>query len=475
MVSYLLHQNGTSIFDPAVGPGTFFRAAKHVAEELGRNVELLGYEIDPTIFQEGTKLGLTEADFQQVKVSDFLLNPPEELFPAIIANPPYIRHHRLSAEQKTYLKSLSKKILGWAIDGRAGIHVYFFIQSLILLQPDGRLAFIMPADTCEGIFAARLWLWILTHYRLDAVISFAPGASPFPKVDTNPLIFLIKNAPPSDTFFWVLCNTEGTDTLKEWIRGEFQGPSNEDLTIYPRFVAEALETGLSRKPSLATKSKYTLKDFAKVVRGIATGANDFFFLTRQDAKNLNIPGEFLHSAVGRTRDVKEQIITSNLMDALDEQGRPTLLVSFDGRPVSSFPEPVQKYIQHGVELGLPAKALISTRNPWYKMETRLPPSILFAYLGRRNCRFILNQAGVLPLTSFLAIYPLQDSRDSLEKLWHLLNDPAVIANLSLVGKSYGDGALKVEPRALERLPIPDNLISDIGLHRIKKSRNATLF
>ena len=46
------------------------------------------------------------------------------------------------------------------------------------------------------------------------------------------------------------------------------------------------------------------------------------------------------------------------------------------------------------------KTLISTRNPWYNMEKRENPEFLFAYLGRRNTRFIRNEAGVVPLTGF---------------------------------------------------------------------------
>jgi hypothetical protein len=33
----------------------------------------------------------------------------------------------------------------------------------------------------------------------------------------------------------------------------------------------------------------------------------------------------------------------------------------------------------------------------------------------------------------------------------------------MIGKSYGDGAIKVEPRSLEKLPIPDSVIEQSGL------------
>jgi hypothetical protein len=33
----------------------------------------------------------------------------------------------------------------------------------------------------------------------------------------------------------------------------------------------------------------------------------------------------------------------------------------------------------------------------------------------------------------------------------------------MIGKSYGDGAVKVEPRSLEKLPIPDSVIEQSGI------------
>src|SRR5262249_59599853 len=94
------------------------------------------------------------------------------------------------------------ELMGKEWDGGAGLHVYFLLRALQLLSDGGRLAFIVPADTCEGVFAGTLWRWITSRYRLDAVVTFTPGASPFPNVDTNPIILLIRNARPEAHFMW---------------------------------------------------------------------------------------------------------------------------------------------------------------------------------------------------------------------------------------------------------------------------------
>ncbi|MEO6724869.1 MAG: N-6 DNA methylase [Blastocatellia bacterium] len=465
MVEYALAGGSRKLFDPAVGAGAFFRAAKAVSKERGVTLSLAGAEIDQTALAQAEQQGLSASDLAQVRIADFVLDPPPSRLTAIVANPPYIRHHRISAAIKEKLKRLGKEITGKMLDGRAGLHIYFLIRALDLLNEDGRLAFIMPADTCEGIFAGDLWKWVARNFCLDAVVTFASGASPFPQVDTNPLIFLIRKAKPQETLLWVRCHEAGSNQLRSWIASDFGSTSQTTFSVAIRQLDEAIATGLSRGPNETVVGGPILGDFAKVLRGVATGANEYFFLTKQQAEQFHISPKFLIPAIGRTRDVPDDEITPAILNLLAEQGRPTWLLSLNGKPVEQYPQAIQSYLQEGEELGLPQRPLISQRRPWYKMESRVTPPILFAYLGRRNSRFIRNHAGVVPLTCFLCVYPHRGEQDYVQRLWSVLNHPETIANLPLIGKSYGSGAVKVEPRALERLPLPEHLVAEACLLR----------
>jgi adenine-specific DNA-methyltransferase len=463
MVAYCLAGGSESIFDPAVGAGAFFHAAKTLAREQGRKLKLRGTEIDPQALQLAAVSGLSADDLAQVEITDFVLRPPSGRYSAIVANPPYIRHHRLPQAIKEKLKAFSTELIRESLDGRAGLHNYFLLRALQLLADNGRLAFIMPADTCEGVSARTLWRWITTHYRLEAVVTFTPEASPFPKVDTNPLIFLIRNAKPEPEFRWAQCKRAGSQALKAWVASDFSEALPDELEVHQRELAEALTSGLSRPPAEQEANELVLADFARVMRGIATGANEFFFLTRQQARELGIPAEMLLPTVGRTRDVLDEQITQDTLRELEESGRPTLLFAPDGRDLQFFPASVREYLLRGQEAGLNQRPLIAQRRPWYKMEARRAPAFLFAYLGRRNARFIRNLAGVMPLTGFLCVYPHRDDPVFIEKLWQVLQHPETAGNLALVGKSYGSGAIKVEPRALERLPLPRQVAAHAGL------------
>jgi len=456
MVAYVA-PGSDSIFDPAVGAGAFLRAAKRLAEEIGRSLRLFGTELDPSVLAQAREQGLSEADLAGVQIRDFLLDPPAEPFKAITANPPYVRHHRLSAHLKKALRTFAATLVGRRLDGRAGLHVYFLLRALQLLGADGHLAFILPADTFEGVFAKALWDWITRKFRLDAVVTFAPEASPFPQVDTNAVVVMLRNVPPAAEFTWAFCRRAETRGLTTWVLSGCKPAETGDISATTRAVSEGIATGLSRPPR-ASETGPTLGDFASVMRGVATGANDFFFLTVDKANSLGIPRNLLVPAVGRTRDVRGDEVNEATIKALEEIGRPTLLFCPDGRSLDTFPARVRDYLRKGELDGIHQRPLIATRRPWYKMETRPVPPILFAYLGRRNARFIQNRAGVIPLTGFLCIYPRRRDREFLNHLWRILSDAETTANLPLVGKSYGGGAVKVEPRALEQLPLPAGLL-----------------
>lgn len=474
MVAYVVAGGHDGIFDPAVGAGAFFRAAKDIGAEIGRNLKLSGREIDPHALEEARQSGGLESDLAGVEVRDFVRLPPKGPFKGIVANPPYIRHHRLHSEVKAELKALGAAVVGAPLDGRAGLHVYFLLRALQLLDKGGRLAFIIPADTCEGVFAPTLWEWITRNYRLEAVVTFSPEASPFPEVDTNPMILMLRNVKPERRFLWVKCTKAETEELKAWVLSGFNRTPGAALLIRERELSEGLATGLSRPPAEGQPGGPTLGHLAAVKRGIATGANDFFFLTASQARSFGIPDEFLIPAVGRTRDVPGDGINLDTVRELEAAGRPTLLFSPGGRALHEFPEPVRQYLRRGEAMGLHRRPLISTRRPWYKMELRPPPPILFAYLGRRNARFILNTAAVVPLTAFLCVYPHEKDLTSVHKLWRVLCHPATVANLWQVGKSYGGGAIKVEPRALEKLPLPVAAVSRTGLRTRPKATQLQL-
>ncbi len=466
MVAYVVREHTDLLFDPATGSGAFLEALR---ETPFSEVFYYGLDIDEDLLA----LRIYDEKKCRVELRDFLRNPPDRKFKAIVANPPYIRHHRLSSDMKKYLRELATSITLHKIDGRAGYHVYFLILALAMLERGGRLSFILPADTFEGVFANTLWKWISSNFCIEAVVSFAEEATPFPGVDTNALIVFIKNDLPEKTLKWVYVKENIGSQLEVLVKSHFSNASLSSVEIWERNLKEAVATGLSRMPQEHEECLYHLYDFAKVMRGVATGANNFFFLTLKQIRELQIPLNYFKRAVGRTKDVKNSVLTKGDIEQLDLEGRPTYLLSLSKNMRIS--NALDLYLKKGVEQGLHQRSLIKQRKPWYKMEQRKVPPILFTYLGRRNSRFILNKAGVIPLTGFLCVYPnYPDDEKYVLNLWKALNDPETIGKLRLVGKSYGNGAIKVEPSNLSRLPIPDEVVFKYGLRKKHLVRNNQL-
>lgn len=458
MAAWTVAERPHTLFDPAIGPGTFFAAAR----DAGFCGNFAGFELDDNILAESYKLGLNPSELNDTIIGDFISQQISHKYPAIISNPPYIRHHRLSAEQKKELRQLSKHCLGFSLDGRVGLHIYFLLKCLDHLAPNGRLAFLLPADVCEGVSSTVIWKRLGEKFRINAVITFEKSAAPFPSVDTNAMVFLISHRQPSKQVPWLRVVKPDSEAIMSALE-ETSSTINDSLTIQQRNLDELLTTGLSRPIRASGRIGTPLSAFAKVVRGIATGANEFFFLTAEQIQKYGLDKSYFKRAIGRTRDCPGDIVTREDLEKLDRAGRPTWLLNLGRESEQELPTAIRSYLKAGEQMGLPVRSLIETRKPWYRMEVRTVPGLLFAYLGRRDCRFILNRAGALPLTGFLCVFPWDESKTYVEKLWRALNHPDTQANLVFVGKSYGGGALKVEPRQLDALEIPQHVLKEVGL------------
>jgi hypothetical protein len=462
MAAWVTAKRPPVLFDPAIGPGTFFAAAR----EAGFVGDFTGFEVDEAALADSYKFGLSPTELRGTIIGDFIGQSVKSSYPAIISNPPYIRHHRLSEVKKRELRQLAINHLGFPLDARVGLHLYFLLKCLDRLSPEGRLAFLLPADVCEGVSSSAVWKRLGEKYRIDAVLTFASTAAPFPSVDTNAMVFLLSRHAPSRRVLWLRVVKPEAEAILSALNGATT-ESTEAVTIQQRNLDELLATGLSRPLRASGTAGLPLSDFARVVRGIATGANEFFFLTSEQIRENNLDKRFFKRAIGRTRDCPSDVLTREDLKRLDENGRPTWLLNLGRESEADLPAALRDYLSVGTKIGLPKCSLIKTRKPWYRMETRTVPGLLFAYLGRRDCRFILNRANALPLTGFLCVYPWDASGEFIEKLWRALNHKDTIANLLFVGKSYGGGALKVEPRQLDSLEIPHHVLKQVGLSPVQ--------
>ena len=117
MSAFILRGNPTQIFEPGFGTGAFFVGATSAAESMGVDLPVYrGCETDESALTRAIDQGVPEDIIQNISWKSFFDYPDDGVHPAIIGNPPYIRHHRLSRTEKRKLSRLATDITGKKID-----------------------------------------------------------------------------------------------------------------------------------------------------------------------------------------------------------------------------------------------------------------------------------------------------------------------------------------------------------------------
>ena len=461
-MAVLLKDNlAEGLLDPAIGPGALVAACRDLITE---KLEVKAFDIDVDVLSiEHSADGFAKADISDFTLASFIEDRSDFRVGAVIANPPYLRHHKITPEIKSRCQVIVQSELGIKIDARAGLHVYFLVKSLTNLIEGGRLVFLLPADTFEGVFAQTLWTAVSKKYKIDGVITMSSDVAAFPGVDTNAVIVSISKNAPQEKMVWTCWEGEVREDFATAVEAAFQGnfENARQLGLVSETVSIeiAIVRGFTRSQTQPEVEGVPFTRIARVIRGIATGGNDFFAFTSSMIAEHNLDmADFVRTIV-RVRDVPGGELTADDLEQLDQKNRPTYLLSIDAS--TKMTDNLKKYLQRGVESGLSKGALVSARKNWFFMEKREHVPILFAYLGRRNTRFIRTRCDVSPLTGFLCVYPAEGVNP--DKLCAALNHSSTILELAKVGKSYGDGAIKVEPGGLRKLVVPFEALEAAGL------------
>lgn len=205
------------------------------------------------------------------------------------------------------------------------------------------------------------------------------------------------------------------------------------------------------KQHAATPGFISLGMIASFRRGIATGANEFFLLSKVHLDSLDISINRCLSCVGRATDVRGLIYGQSEFRAAAESGGKLFLLNLTD-PLTA---PEKLYVQRGVDLSLPSRFLLANRRPWYSMEQRPVAPIWAAVFGRGDLKFVFNEAGVRSLTNFHCIYPHREDVTFCKALTLCLNTSSVREASKMHGRVYGGGLNKFEPNDLKTIEVPD--------------------
>jgi adenine-specific DNA-methyltransferase len=440
MADAVRESNPATVLDPGVGGGVLLRA-------IGDGPMLFGLDIDTTAAELaaesiGAEHEIVEGDFLDAEYWPLT----ETTFDAVIANPPYVRHHNLSAEHKLLARHYSAR-LGVKVSSLSGSYVYFFLEALLRLNDGGRLVFITPTEFLDVRYGQAVKEALLTHCEIDEILVLEMDGLAFEGVlTTSAITIATKRQSPSRRFRLV----EGT------LNGSIQRGREVELP------AETAPAALPWTPLLPSRAERIaplldgrtakLGDYCRVRRGIATGDNSFFVLTRSEVEQWGIEERFLVPVVLGSKDLP----TQGPLDAdfhaarIDAGARGFLFFCHEDIKALRGTNALC-YIEHGLELGLHDRFNCRTRNPWYGVE-RVPPSDFFTtYMSRNRARIVRNLIGARCMTSLLNVWAR--SGVDPEALRPSLEDPTNAQLIREFGRTYGGGLGKIEPGDLIALPI----------------------
>ena len=207
----------------------------------------------------------------------------------------------------------------------------------------------------------------------------------------------------------------------------------------------------------------TLSDLFAIKRGIATGANDFFILPREEALRRGLPEECLRPILPSPRLLKDAVLRA------DANGYPCLATplalldcKWSEEEVQSRSPALWAYLEEGREQGIHTGYLTSRRSPWYAQEQRPAAPFLCSYMGRagenrKPFRLFWNQSQATVPNVYLLMYPkgslqtaLQTDSTLYAAVWKALQELDT-ATFSSEGRVYGGGLHKMEPKELGRI------------------------
>jgi hypothetical protein len=423
------------IVDPGVGSARFLLAAARRFP----SAELIGIDVDPlaTVIARGNLAGAGLADRSRIILGDYrdLKLPSVDGRTLYIGNPPYIRHHLLAPKWKQWLSAQAQR-LGYEASQLAGLHVHFFLATVIQSQPGDFGSFITAAEWLDvnyGRLVRELFLKDLGGQSLTLV---EPTARPFADAAATAVIstFEIGSKPKCVR----VRRIDDVDRIEPLLQGG-------RLLHRARLENQARWSHLTRRTKSAPSGYVELGELCRVHRGQVTGANRVWIAGKH---SQGLPPSVLFRSITKARELFQAggvlADASGLREVID---LPVDLSVFDWEERKA----VDRFLKFAKSAGASEGYVAENRKAWWSVGLKAPAPILATYMARRPPAFVRNLADARHINIAHGLYP----RDPLPvDVLNLL--AAYLAKATCVrdGRTYAGGLTKFEPREMERLVVP---------------------
>ncbi len=467
MANWILgNPNCEKVLDPAFGLGIFARALF----ESKPSIQVKGFDIDKKLIDRAKTL----MDSQNITLfnKDYMYNDWNNKYDGIICNPPYLKFH--DYDNKTALREIKER-LNLNLTGFTNLYTLFLLKSAHQLNKGGRAAYIVPSEFMNSDYGKNVKSYLIKNRSLRYIIIFDFEENIFDDALTTSSILLFANDNDSRSVEFIVINSPDElmqldKQLKEYPIGTGNRIPYQELKPEIKWRSYYQDQN-----SVKYKNIVPLSNYGKVVRGIATGANNYFTFSIEKQAQYNIDNDYLLPCITKSNDVSDSFFTSQHFKELKQSGKNVFLLNAK----DTKDKVVETYIKLGEENNIHKKHLTSHRNPWFILENRPPSPIWISVFNRKGLRFIRNEAGISNLTTFHCFYLNMFSADRADLLFaYLLTDISrQIFNDNR--REYGNGLEKFEPNDLNRSKVVDldkvdlNEVQEI-IRILNKYRNGVL-
>ena len=448
------------VLEPSCGEAAFLTAAARHLNGLGitpTTGQLAGVELHPdstataqaAVAELGWPAELTTADFFTV--------PPSRSFEAVIGNPPYVRYQDFSGANRMRAQAAALAA-GVPLTALASSWAAFTVHAAQFLKPGGRLGLVLPAELLSVNYAAGVRRFLMESFGRVRLVVFTERV--FPGVQEEVVLLLAEEA-------WAANGTDVCELRQVREAADLEAlVDNETTQVASRWTpdppggkwTQALLSPAALEAYSSTAAQVgftTLDSWGDTTLGMVTGNNRYFALSPARVAQLDLPAsELVPLSPPGSRHLRGLTFTTSALAELGTGGSATWLF----RPPAALAEcspAARRYITAGEQAGVHLAYKCRVRSPWWRVPLVAPADMLLTYMNADTPRLTTNQARAHHLNSVHGVY----LKPGQKKVGAALLPTAALNTMTLlgaetVGRAYGGGMLKLEPREADILPVP---------------------
>jgi adenine-specific DNA methylase len=451
VAKWAIQSGSDRVLEPSAGDAAFLVAAVARLAELRRKKtaepEVDGVEIhahSACVARERVREAGGKA---RVRQSDFFDLAPEPVYDAVIGNPPFIRYQNFSGEARAKSRQAALRG-GVALTGLASSWAAFAVHSALFLKRGGRLGLVLPAELLTVNYAAPVRQFLFQRFRQVQLVLFSEQV--FPEAEADVVLLLAEGFDEGPAGHAVIRQAKNASSLVNLEAGSAWTPADPAGKWTGSLVDEA---ALGTLAALTRAGEFVpLEAWGDTTLGIVTGNNKYFALSPGRAKELGLKSaELLPLSPPGSSHLRGLALTSELLSTLGHEGRSSFLFYPRAKPSKE----AEAYIQDGHRTGVDTAYKCRVRKIWYRVPLVRPADLLLTCMNADTPRLVANEANAYHLNSVHGVYLKEDVLLLGRELLSLASlNSVTLMHAEMVGRAYGGGILKLEPKEADLWAVP---------------------